>query len=184
MPHAAFACRGQSLFKVLFIVVCGGERVFSKECCLSLRRINLFSTRCGLLIAGAGLFQRSAPCGKKSPFSTLCTSGMRRKTVSAQGPPVYEARLCFRILCSRHAEQSSVQRSGPRCMKDSICSTLWGPRSPSGDRAARAAQVEFTSAVSKARSVQAPHPVQRVLRKRAFAPLGRRKGHRRNLFPP
>ena len=42
------------------------------------------------------------------------------------------------------------------------------PGQPSGGRAARAAQAEFTSAVSKARVVQAPHPVQRVRREKAF----------------
>ena len=42
-------------------------------------------------------------------------------------------------------------------------------------RAKAMSQVEFTSAVSKARSVQAPQPVQRVQRRRAFVLRGRRR---------
>ncbi len=42
-------------------------------------------------------------------------------------------------------------------------------------RAKAMSQAEFTSAVSKARSVQAPQPVQRVQRRRAFVLRGRRR---------
>ena len=71
----------------------------------------------------------------------------RREQGPSRASPVPVRRvlhgIAFVVSCLRRTGHGSTHR---------------GPRTPSGGRAARGAQAEFTSAVSKARVVQAPCP--------------------------
>ena len=87
---------------------------------------------------------------------------------------------CSGLLCLRR--KALYQRTFFLLFaKKCLLSTLWGPRTPSGVRAARAAQPRFTRGVSKARVVQAPPPVQCVRSRCAFVVLGRWQGGTRAM---
>ena len=131
-----------------------------------------------------------AHCTACPELTGLCATRAKERSQAEFTSAVSKARV-MHVLCTvqRAWSRRALASPGRWCRlpglrRMALYQRTGVPGRPSGGRAARAAQAEFTSAVSKARVVQASHPVQCVQSRRAFVPPGRRKGHRRNSLPP